>query len=318
VVLLVVLFLCRERIPFDTLALSVVANVARAYPGMTWIAVLVALVACAWIVCFAFTVAGLLIRDMAPLIAYCVISFAYTLSVLRNTLRLACTRSFLVYFLLSASDRIADEERGVSMRSRMYASTYHCGCVCYASLFIGFSHLFCDWGTTKSMAWDAQGNPEKQSGCCGGVRNKVLSRFNTYMWSHVAAYGKTVGQASADTWGTVTSRGVDAIMGPTLIHYLLLLSNVVVGFLTGIAALVYLMSAQPQVYATDVFTVETYLVVGWLIGASLMSIMCIPLDAGVAGLAVVLAEDPKAVQRAGEDDLYELIWERFPEVVSGI
>jgi hypothetical protein len=317
-VLLVVLFLCRERIPFDTLALSVVSNVARAYNGMTWVAFTMALVTCAWIVCFAFTVAGLLVRQMPLAILYCVPSFIYTLSVLRNTLRLACTRSFLVYFMLAASDRIAVEERGVSLRGLVYAATYHFGSVCYASMFIGMSHLMFDWGTSKSVSWDAQGTREKNGGCCSGLRGAVMRRFNTYMWSHIAAYGTPVNQAALDTWESVSSRGVDAIMGPTLIHYLLLLSNVVVGFLSAAAALVFLMTAQPQVYASDVFMAESYLVCGWLVGVTLMSIMSIPLDAGVAGLAVLLAQDPKSIQRGGEDVLYEMIWERYPEVVSGI
>jgi hypothetical protein len=189
-VLLLVLFLCRERIPFDTLALSVVTSVVRAYPGMTWLSVLIALITSAWIVCFAFTVAGLLIRDLAPLIAFSALSFIYTLSVLRNVLRLACTRSFMVYFLLAASDRIVDEERGISWRGLFYASTYHFGSVCYASMFIGPVHLLFDWGTTQSMAWDARGFREKQSGCCAGLRATTLSKFNTYLWAHVAVMGR--------------------------------------------------------------------------------------------------------------------------------
>lgn len=314
--IMVILFMCRQRIPFDTLALTVVTKVTRTYVGVTWTSVAVLMVTSAWTTCFAFTVAGLTVLQVSPLIIYCVFSYLYTLSVLKNTLRLATLRSFLAYFLLAGSDRLIEEERGLSLRNLFYASTYQFGSVCYASMFVGMSHLFFDWGTTPSTAWDQEGSREKNQGSCGGLRTKVMSKFNTYAWSHMAIYGNPVGTSASDAWESITTRGVDAIVGPTLIHYLLLLSNVVVGFLSAFCMLLFVAVAQPHVYAQDVTMVELYLVLAWLIGVVYSSVMTLSFDAGVAGLAVVLASDPKAVQKAGEDALYELIWERYPEVVA--
>lgn len=226
---------------------------------------------------------------------------------IKNILFLTNSRVFCAYFLLSESDTVKVDNK-VPWGSLRFSLTYGFGSVCLGSLFIPLIHLTLGWHDGGYI--DPQG--QRHGGCCG-CKDWLLSRVNWFSWVHIAIYGKSISKASKDAWKSIVDHGVDTIIMPSLVNYFIKLSWISVGLTSAIASWLFLRWKLSFVQDAQLITIIT--LVSLVIGMVQHSVATVLIDSGLVSLAVVMSEEIRCVQRM-ENELFELMWERWPEVVS--
>jgi hypothetical protein len=259
-----------------------------------------------WLFSVALTVAGIVLNHFYIALPYVVISFLWTTAVIKNVVQLTAARAFCMYYFLTGTLYYPTDHQITAM-SWKHALLSGFGPVCYGSFFIPLFHLV--FGYNDGGTIDHHGS---RNDGCGGWKDIILSKFNWYAWAHVATYGKSIGDASRDTWSMIIHHGVDTIIKPSVINYYIKLIWAVVGLLAATATCVFtkvVMSWLPP------WVVMLYIGIAFVIGATIASVATVLLDAGLSSTGVVLSEESKSIQRV-ENELFEQIWEIWPEVVN--
>lgn len=297
-----VLILNRSRVKFDMVLLETITNVMRKYAGMRGIVLVSLLITSIWCMWIYLVISGCVMNQFYVGFPYIFFSFLWTLFVIKNCLFVAATRVYCVYYTLKGTQLYPTEHK-VTSTAWMWAITSGFGAICYGSLIIPAVHIVFGYGTGGNV--DKEG--KRVDGCCG-CRDAALQRYNWYAWSHVVMYNKSINRASRDTWKMISQKGVDVIVKPSLINPYIKLIWGVAGFMSGMTVLVF-MHAAGQTHEMHVVGMA------FLLGAIHASVTTVLLDAGIAATAVVMTEEIKSIQRV-ESDLFEMVWELWPEVVS--
>jgi len=296
----------RKRLGFDVSLLQVITNILRRYGGLRGAVFVSIFLQALWTLSVALTIAGIVLNRFYIVLPYIVISYLWTTAVIKNVVQLTASRAFCMYYFLMGT-RFYPTDHRITSASWKYALKSGFGPVCYGSFFIPFFHLtlgYNDGGTIDDHGTRSDG--------CGGWKDHVLSNFNWYAWSHVATYGKSIGDASHDTWKMIIHHGVDKIIKPSVINYYIKLIWIVVGLLAAVATFLY-----ANIFVHWLHRGQALIIAGlaFVIGAIIASVTTVLLDAGLASTGVVLSEESKSVQRV-ESELFEQVWEIWPEVVN--
>ncbi|CAG8568444.1 5610_t:CDS:2 [Acaulospora morrowiae] len=224
---------------------------------------------------------------------------------------------FASYYFLEGT------EQGVPpspiIQSAKRASTTSLGSVCLGSLLVALLQTI---RALLRMAAQETDNPfgafcaacaEVIIGCIEGL----LQYFNFYAYTQVAIYGKSFWQAAKDTWELIKDRGVEAIINDNLIGNVVLIGSILVGMLTALFGYLYTIIIHPSFNRDGGFT-ALIIVLSFIIGFQMLSVIGSVILSGTATTFVCLAEDPRALERT-KLNLYRAVHNRdLPEFCTGI
>lgn len=272
----------RSRIPFATVMLESVTDILAQFPGTTLAAVSGLLVNVAWLGLWTITVFGVIVRyqnsgqeALAALFVFMAFSFYWTTQVISNVVHVTISGSYNIgmavdywlplltldsfagvvatYYFLGSADPAGKVTVPVSNptgSSFKRAMTTSFGPIAFGSLLV--SLLETTRGLVNAAAHQAARDDHQFAAflllCLRSlldIIDDLFRYFNRYAYATVAVYGKSFCESAKTTWRMVLERGVDAVVGDSLINSVLGIGSTFIGFLTA-SIVVAATSLQPD------------------------------------------------------------------------
>ncbi|KAI9474213.1 MAG: plasma-membrane choline transporter-domain-containing protein [Benjaminiella poitrasii] len=311
----------RDRIPFATVMLKTIIKISRRYWSTLITSLISLVVQTIFTIWFMFTVVGayqLYINSQGRLTAamiFLVFSFYWTTQVISYVTHVTLSGVFAtVYFL---NDQTSRPIWGSARR----ALTTSFGSICFGSLLVAVLE------TLRYLAQVGRSGTDNDVlgfvlcliECFVGCIESFFEWFNQYAFSGVAIYGQGFVPTAKRTWALIQDRGIEALINDNLIGNVLAMGALLVGILTSLLGYLYLFIVKPEYSeggGSQGMTAVVMLVC-FIIGMSIFSVVSVVISSGVTTFFVCLAEDPEALQRVNPN-LYEAIRQTWPEVVQGI
>lgn len=114
----------------------------------------------------------------------------------------------------------------------------------------------------------------------------------------------------------IKDRGIEAIINDNLIGNVLGMGAIMIGALTTLICYAYIAIVNPSL-ASDSVSLAILLIIAFLIGLVLMSLVGSVIESGTATTFVALAEDPQVLAR-NQPELFAKIQQTWPEIVQGV
>jgi len=332
----------RSRIPFATILLQTVVNVLRMFQGTIAVAIAGLVMQVLYCVLFALTAFGVVflfnnnsaatctvdnngnelcstsVSGVAyPVYLYCLFSFYWTTQVIKNVVHVTVSGVFGVYYFLYNTSQMPSGS--VTLQSLKRATTTSFGSICFGSLIIAVLKL------VKAILQQIMYQNNQNAiiaflaciaACIIGCIDSLIEYFNHYAFTQVAIYGKPFCQAGKDTWTMIKDRGIDAVINDCLVGNVIGIGGFVIGILTTVICYIFIAAYKPAI-VSDTGTLVVLLVIAFLIGLSLMSLVGGVIESGTATTFVALGEDPQALAR-NQPELFEKIRQTWPRIVQGI
>lgn len=201
------------------------------------------------------------------------------------------------------------------------ASTLSLGSIAFGSLIVTLLELLKMILQMAQNNANADGQPiEAALACCAqcfiGCIEGLVEYFNRYAYIEIALYGKPYIAAAKDTWRLLKDRGIDALVNDSLVGMTLMWGAYAIGLLSALFGYLYLRYTDPSYNAGGQYS-PVIILFSFLIGATCAMTLGSAIEAGVSTIFVGLGEDPQ-VLAARAPALFELIRERYPQVVQGV
>lgn len=316
-ILLIMFFFIRKRIPLTAELLRTVTSVARTYPAMFLCSFLSAAASVAYFVLLIHLGHSLskmhnakLLDDGAysGLIVYAVFSFYWTQQVISNVFHTIISGVMATFYFVSGSGRPMGHPTAASAKR---ALTYSFGSIALGSLIVAL---------IQTLRFILQSSTKRNSiggaiaDCLLSIVEEMTKMFNYYAYIYVAIYGEPFVASAKSTWNLIKTRGLDAIINDNLtgtcVWMFALLNAVVCTMLTYIVLALFRTYESPSQEFLVTGVVSTLV---FFIALFLTSLMLNVVSSGVSATFVCLAADPGALKRT-KPELYN----RLEAAYSGI
>ncbi|KAI9005314.1 plasma-membrane choline transporter-domain-containing protein [Gaertneriomyces semiglobifer] len=323
----------RDRIPFAKLMLKTVTKITRQFPATLLVGFIGLVVETAFSALWLATFAGLMqhfddkqsgsgVRYVA--IVFMLFIFYWVTCVIGNVVHVTTSGLFAAYYFTGTvsgpGGKVSIPSRNPTAQSAKRALTTSFGSICFGSLIIALLQTI--RALLRSAASQAADDGNIGAAlcaacaqCCLGWIEAIIEYFNKWAFVQVAIYGKDYITAAKDTWRLCKSRGIDAIINDSLVATVLSMGSLLVGFICGFIAYLY-------VHFSDNIPSETlhyvvFCLLGVFFGVAEFAVLANVIDSGVTTTFVCLAEDPAALYRT-KPEVYEKIREVYPEVMLAV
>lgn len=218
------------------------------------------------------------------LIAVILISLAWTMQVIKNSIQVAV--SCVKYLNFSTG-----EESDICKALRV-AAVDSAGPVCLGSILVPAVSLVRGSARAVSLtAGDADEFLFSCADCYSSVASTLVTRGNRWGFVHVGAHGKGIVRASEDTWRMFQGSGMVGLIDSDLTSSLCFFSGVAGGALSSLAGGIW--SVVNKGYATEIT------VYGFMVGYLLTRIAMAWPQACVSAYHVAFAENPQSARFDG-------------------
>jgi len=339
---MLVAYTWRSRIPFATVMLNTVTNVTGIFKGTIVIGFAGLLVQIIWLLLFAATTTGVILRfskethtvcrpgrnghEVCRVIIspaaysvslFCLFSFYWTSQVIKNVVHVTVSGVFGVYYFLYNTPNMPSGS--VTMGALYRSMTTSFGSICFGSLLIAIIRFL------RALAQSLQDRNNNEGAlaiiaciavCILGCIESLIEYFNQYAFAHVAIYGKPFCQAGKDTWNMILDRGIEAIINDNLVGNVLGMLSILAGVINAVLCYVYCLLLSPAIIGNKPL-LWGCLVAAFFIGLAFMIVIAEVVESGITTTFVALGEDPQALAR-NQPALFEQIRSTWPRVVVGI
>ncbi|KAJ3175434.1 putative choline transporter, neither null mutation nor overexpression affects choline transport [Geranomyces variabilis] len=318
----------RSRIPLAKIILKTVTSVTGQFPATLFAGfiglVLITIFNALWLATFA----GMMqVYDdkssngaRYAVVVFLLFALYYASQVISNVVHVTVAGLFASYYFMGqpggAQGKVTIPMANPTAQSAKRALTTSFGSVCFGSLVIAILQ------TIRAILRMAQNDAASDgnlagalcaacAGCCLGIIEDLIQYFNKWAFCQVAIYGTDYITAAKNTWALCKSRGVDAIINDQLIGSVLGVGGIVVSFICGFVAFLYV-RFSPNI-PNDSAHYAVFIILAVFLGASEFFVLSNVIDSGSTATFVCLAEDPAALQRT-KPQLYEAIRAVYPQV----
>jgi len=246
---------------------------------------------------------------------FALFSFYWTTQVIKNVVHVTVSGVFGVFYFLYNTPQMPSGSPTLGALKRAMTTSF--GSICFGSLIIALLKLL--KAILRSLMNQQDGVMAFVAClavCLLGCIESLIEYFNHYAFTQVAIYGKPFCQAGKDTWHMIKDRGIEAIINDNLVGNVLGMGALLIGILTTVICYIYIAAAKPAL-TSDTGTLVVLLVIAFLIGLSLMSLVGGVIESGTATTFVALGEDPQALAR-NQPVLFERIRQTWPDIVQGV
>ncbi|KAJ3150063.1 putative choline transporter, neither null mutation nor overexpression affects choline transport [Geranomyces michiganensis] len=318
----------RSRIPLAKIILKTVTSITGQFPATLFAGfiglVLITLFNALWLATFAGMMQ--LFDDSKSngaryaVIVFLLFALYYASQVISNVVHVTVAGLFASYYFMGQpggpQGKVTIPMSNPTLQSAKRATTTSFGSVCFGSLVIAILQ------TIRAILRMAQNDAASDgnlagalcaacAGCCLGIIEGLIEYFNKWAFCQVAIYGTDYITAAKNTWALCKSRGVDAIINDQLIGSVLGVGGIVVSFICGFVAFIYV-RFSPNI-PNDALHYSVFIILAVFLGASEFFVLSNVIDSGATSTFVCLAEDPAALQRT-KPQLYEAIRAVYPQV----
>ncbi|KAK2463281.1 hypothetical protein APHAL10511_004936 [Amanita phalloides] len=327
----------RARIPFASLLLQVVMDVAKHHMSVYAVAFTALIVQAALAVWYVFTTIAIYTKwtpgspsctpsncstsKVTGLVIYATFSFLWTSQVIGNVaLATLAGGPFGTWYYFGPRD-MGQMPDHPTLSSFGRASTVSLGSIAFGSLVVTLLELLRLILNAAQSSANAEGHPvEACLACCAacfiGCLESLIEYFNRYAYIEIALYGKPYVEAAKDTWRLFKDRGIDALVNDSLVGMTLTWGAYAIGLMSSLFAYLYLRLATPSFNTSGQYTAPI-LLFAFLIGAQCSLTLSSAIEAGVSTIFVGLGEDPQ-VLAIRAPALFDMIAMRYPAVTVGV
>lgn len=311
----------RSRIPFATIMLQTVVDVAKLFPAIYSVNIVSLLVQLIFSAVFFATLLGSAFRyendsDRARVgvaTTWLVFTFYWTTQVIKNTQHVVVAGVYATYyFLYNTAQMVSNPTMGAAGR----ALGRSFGSIAFGSLIVAVIQ------TLRYLARSAQNDRNNEgivailacfAACILGMLENIIEYLNEYAYTQVAIYGRSFVQAAKSTWRLIKSHGIDAIINDNLIGNVLGMTSLMVAIVSGACAFGFAKTNMPAGF--DNVTAFSWIAfaIGFIIGLALNSVVVDTVNSGTKTTFVCLAEDPAALQRT-KPELFNAIAQTYPQI----
>ncbi|KAK9470220.1 plasma-membrane choline transporter-domain-containing protein [Dipodascopsis tothii] len=327
------------RIPFATLILQTIMDVARANPSIYIVAAIGAVVTAAFGAWFAVTIVAVYVKynptennegcdasggscshakliGMLILVTFC---GYYITEVIKNIIHTTISGVYGSWYFCSRSAQGMPKWPALGAFKR--AMTYSLGSISFGSLIVSVIQLLQQLASWGQQAAHQDGHIVAVALMC--VLRFLISAlewavryFNHYAYSYIALYGDAYIPAAKETWRLIKDRGVDALINDCLIDPVLNMGATFVAYVAALFAYLYLRYTQPAYNSSGSYNgpVVAY---SFVIALQICNIATVPIKSGVATFFTAMARDPEVLQMR-YPDLYNNIMRLYPKVQQRI
>ncbi|KND04289.1 uncharacterized protein SPPG_00024 [Spizellomyces punctatus DAOM BR117] len=318
----------RSRIPFAKVLLKTVTSITGQYPATLFVGFVGLILETAFTALWIASFAGMMQyfdSDKASnglryvTVVFMLFALYYVTQVISNTIHVTISGLFATYYFMGTRQpdgKVTVPVRNPTASSAKRAVTTSFGPVCFGSLIIALIQTIRALLRMASQSAAEDGNIAGAlcaacAGCFLSCIEGLVEYFNKYAFVQVAVYGKDYIRAAKDTWELCKSRGIDAIINDSLVGSVLTIGGLLVGFICGFVAYLYV-RFSPNI-PSDGLHYGVFIAVAILIGMSEFFVLSTVIDSGVTTTFVCLAEDPAALYRT-KPELYERIRQVYPQI----
>ncbi|TPX61697.1 hypothetical protein PhCBS80983_g00930 [Powellomyces hirtus] len=323
------LWSCRSRIPLAKIVLKTVTKVTGQYPATLFAGfmalVLIAIFNALWLASFAGMMQYFETNNSGNGLRYLTIVFMlfalyYASQVISNVVHVTVSGLFATYYFMGQpggpQGKVTIPIKNPTAASAKRALTTSFGSICFGSLVIAILQTIRAMLRMASQEAAQDGNVVGAlcaacAGCCLGIIEGLIEYFNKWAFVQVAVYGKDYITAAKDTWRLCKTRGIDAIINDQLIGTVLGIGGLVVSFICGFVAFLYVRFSDN--IPNNALHYAVFIILAVFLGASEFFVLSNVIDSGATATFVCLAEDPAALQRT-KPELYEAIRAVYPQV----
>ncbi|KAI7900568.1 plasma-membrane choline transporter-domain-containing protein [Cokeromyces recurvatus] len=311
----------KDRIPFATIMLKTIVSLTRRYWSTLVTGIISLVIQTLYSVWFMFTIVGSYQvyysetgsnARLNAIIVFLVFSFYWTTQVISYLTHVTLSGVFATVYFLN------HQRQHPIWGSAKRALTTSFGSICFGSLLVALINTLRYFiqmarsGTDNDLLGFLLCIVECIIGCIQGL----FEWFNQYAFSGIAIYGQGFVPTAKRTWSLIQDRGVEALINDNLIGNVLWMGMLLVGILASLLGYIYLLVTKPAYNVTGNMT-PLVMLVCFVMGMSMFSVVSTVISSGVTTFFVCLAEDPEALRRVNPE-LYDAIRQTWPQVVQGI
>ncbi|KAK9451158.1 plasma-membrane choline transporter-domain-containing protein [Limtongia smithiae] len=329
-----------KRIPFATLVLQTVMDVAREHPSVLLTSLLGTLVASAFGAWFAVTVVAVYAKynptsdsgtcgstagggcshaKLIGLLIFVIFCGYYISEVIKNVVHTTIAGVYGSWYFCSRSTQ--GMPRWPALGAFRRSMTYSLGSISFGSLIVSIIQLLQQLAAWGQQAARGNGNVIGMAIICVlrgliAILSWAVQYFNHYAYCYIALYGSAYIPAAKETWKLIKDRGIDALINDCLIDPVLSLGAQFVAYVCALFAYLYLRYTQPAYNSTGNYYAPC---VGFafVIGLQICNIASTPIKSGAATFFTAMARDPE-VLRMSYPQLYNSIAQYYPRVLERI
>ncbi|CAH1759261.1 24015_t:CDS:2 [Entrophospora sp. SA101] len=324
----------RSRIPFAAILLKTVTSVTKKYYGTLVISFVGLLLELGWTAWFVITAYGWVQKFISSgvckttetgrfgcsnanlylILLFLVFSFYWTSQVIKTIVHVTDCGTYASYYFLEGTAQGVGSTPTLSSLKRACTTSF--GSVCFGSLIIAALNTLKAILRTLANSDDGiLGFVAACFACILGLIEALIEYFNYYAYIQVAIYGKPFIRAAKDTWRLVKEHGIDAIINDNLVGNVLAMAAIFIGGICALFGFVYITYLEPGLFTGDQMALSSALIIiiSFIFGFTLTSVMLQPINSGVSTIFVALAEDPDALRQT-KPRLYQRIVETWPQV----